>query len=301
MNNSSKKSSTFKLLFLLGMLLGKELNKNEIVEEFNNSDIQFNKVSINKYISILKSSGINILTRKENNENYYKIPQKELEINLNKEELLIISQVKRLLIAQKDYKNIRRFMRILYKYSKFIKNQEVVDDLMNFGYYSTLNWHVVLKLEELAKTKDIVTIEYILPSGDTKDITLHLDCLKIGNLSNKLYIHGILENGFEFSHLPLDKIYRVKKVEQKCVPFNFRTPLLKYIISKEVFDKNKMGEQEKILKEDESYITLETPITDTFSILQKLFSYCPDLYYVSDENIKNALKEKLEILKASYD
>ena len=76
---------------------------------------------------------------------------------------------------------------------------------------------------------------------------------------------------------------------------------LKYIISKEVFDKNKMGEQEKILKEDESYITLETPITDTFSILQKLFSYCPDLYYVSDENIKNALKEKLEILKASYD
>ena len=118
MNNSSKKSSTFKLLFLLSMLLGKELNKNEIVEEFNNSDIQFNKISINKYISILKSSGINILTRKENNENYYKIPQKELEINLNKEELLIISQVKRLLIAQKDYKNIRRFMRILYKYSK---------------------------------------------------------------------------------------------------------------------------------------------------------------------------------------
>ena len=55
MNNSSKKSSTFKLLFLLSMLLGKELNKNEIVEEFNNSDIQFNKISINKYISILKS------------------------------------------------------------------------------------------------------------------------------------------------------------------------------------------------------------------------------------------------------
>ena len=38
-----------------------------------------------------------------------------------------------------------------------------------------------------------------------------------------------------------------------------------------------------------------------FYIIQRLMSFCPDLYYISDENIKNKVKEKLSILKASYD
>ena len=30
-------------------------------------------------------------------------------------------------------------------------------------------------------------------------------------------------------------------------------------------------------------------------------SFCPDLYYISDEKIRNKVKEKLEILKTSYE
>ena len=43
------------------------------------------------------------------------------------------------------------------------------------------------------------------------------------------------------------------------------------------------------------------PIDDVFYIIQRLLCFCPYIYYISDENIKNLYKEKLELLKANYE
>ena len=52
---------------------------------------------------------------------------------------------------------------------------------------------------------------------------------------------------------------------------------------------------------DEKFIDVKRPIDDSFHIIQRLLQLCPDLYNISDENIKNKVKENLKILKNKYE
>ena len=65
-------------------------------------------------------------------------------------------------------------------------------------------------------------------------------------------------------------------------------------------DKMFVDEKESVLRIEEDKITLERPIDDEFYIIQRLLQFCPKIYYVSDERIRNLLKEKLLLIKAMY-
>ena len=43
--------------------------------------------------------------------------------------------------------------------------------------------------------------------------------------------------------------------------------------------------QEKVIEETNDRITLQRPIDDDFYIIQRLLSFCPEIYYISDERI----------------
>jgi hypothetical protein len=120
-------TSIFKILYLFNLLLEKDCTKNNIVEKFQNIGININKPTINKYVEKLKNNGIEIKILKEKKENLYRIEQnKKINFIITPKEMTVIENIKKLLIAQKNYNHIRKAMRIFYKFARYIENQEII-------------------------------------------------------------------------------------------------------------------------------------------------------------------------------
>lgn len=297
-----KSSSTYKLLFLINILTKSAQTKKQIAKIFEENNIKIAKSSITNYINKLIKNGINITTKTNGgNEKIYYLEKNNSYINLNKKELNAISDIKKLLIAQKDYNKIRKTMRLFYRIACFIKDEETKLNFIDFGYYSTINWRLVETLEKHCKSKDIITIDYIMPNGTNKLITLHVDDITISEWSERLYLQGVFKYSKQFSHLPIDRIYMVKKIERKNVRFNLTTDIITYIVDSNAHKEIEVDLNEKIIKIKNNLAYIQRPINDKFYILQRLFYLCPHLYYISDSDIKTLLKEKLEKVKKLYE
>ena len=294
-------SNVYKLLLLLNILHNKKATKKQIISEFKKENINLNKVSITHYIKQLEENNIEINVEFNKKEKVYSIKQKNPTVNFSDKELKAIEDVKKLMIAQKNYIRIRKMMRLFYRIAKYIKDKEQQLTFINFGYYSTINWGLVLQLEKHCREKNIIMIDYILPNGTNRYINIHTDSVRIGEWSNRIYLWGVFEGGEEFSQLPVDRIFMVKKVIRKSVCFNMYVNCVKYTISKDLFKEIELDSKEKVLKTDSKYVTLQRPADDIFYLVQRLLYFCPDLYYVSEGKVKDLLKEKLETLKANYD
>ena len=294
-------SSTYKILYLLCLLLLKNQTKNDILTEFQKIDISLNKPTINRYISILKKNGFEIEIKQIKNENVYCLVKDFKTLDFSEEELKAIYEAKQLVCLQRDYKRIRRMILLFYKFAKYIPDIETRKKFIDFGYFTKLDWGLVKTLEKHCQNKDIITIEYILPSGENRNITLHVDKIQIGGWSNRLYLYGIFEFGNQFSTLPIEKIYMVKKVNRQKTRFNLISDLLTYKISTNLLNSIELDEKEMIIEQNEDFTTIQRPKDDNFYIIQRLLNFCPDLYYISDSEIKKESKEKLEILKSTYD
>ena len=294
-------SCTYRILFLLKLLSEKDYTKKELLAEFKKNDIKISNSSINSYINKLKLNDININISKKKNENVYHFKRKPTQFELTEAEIAIIHDIKKLLFAQKNYNKIRKVVRLFCKIIFAAKGDELKSDLLNFDYYSSLNWLLVRTLENHCKNKDIILIDYILPEGKNKKIKIHADDLRIGDWSNRLYLWGSIDKSKYLSYIPVDKIFMIEKIIQKNVPFEVSKDILTYHISKNLYEEISLDKKEKLISLDKKIAIIERPLEDNFFIIQRLMSFCPDLYYISDEKIKNKVKEKLEILKASYE
>ena len=67
-----------------------------------------------------------------------------------------------------------------------------------------------------------------------------------------------------------------------------------------MLQKNKLDKKEMLDEIKNNIATIKRPIEDEFSLIQRLLSFCPELYYISDNNLKNKVIEKLNILKDTY-
>lgn len=297
-----KSSSTYKLLFLLNILSKNCLTKKQIIEEFEKNNLKITKSLITNYIDKITKSGINIEVKTNNKrEKVYFFKGDSAVLCLHKKELAAISDLKKILICQKDYQKIKKTMRLFYRLAKHIKDNDAKSDFINFGYYSTINWALVKTLEKHCKNKDIITIDYILPNGTNRYITIHADEIKVSEWSERMYLRGILDGSKQFSHLPIDRIYMIKKVVRENVRFNLFIDFITYIVDFNTYQELGTDKNEKIIKIKDNRIYIQRPIDDEFYILQRLFYFCPKVYYISNSKIKTQLKEKLEKLKKIYD
>ena len=297
-----KKNSAYKLLFLLNLLLNSEKSKKEISEEFKKKNLPISNSLITHYINSYIQNEIDIKTKiNSSKENIYYIENNIESISFSEDELSAISQAKKILLTQKNYDRIRKTMRLFYKIACFIKDKEQQREFINFGYYSTINWNLVNQLEKHCKEKNIIVLDYILPNGGNIYLTILANELKISNWSQRLYLHGALYNSKRFSHLPVDRIYMVKEIVQKNADFDMIINNLTFIVSKKTYEKAPFDEKEKITNEKDGKLTIQRPLDDEFYILQRLMSFCPELYFISDKKIKDLLKNKLETLKDIYD
>ena len=297
-----QKSSTYKLLLLLNILSKESYNKEQLLEALKSYGVQISKSTITNYINKLIDCGIKINIKTNNlKEKIYELEKNtNSHLSFNKKELNTISDIKKLLISQKNPTRIRRTMRLFYKLSKFIKNEDEKISFIDFGYYSTINWYLFKELEKHCEEKNIITIDYILPQGTGKEITLHTDSIKNAQWSERLYLYGVFKGSKQFSKLPIDRIYSIKKVERKNVPIELPKDTLTYIVDYKEYKRAPFESKEKITKIENNLATIQRPIDDDFHILQRLLYFCPDIYYISEGHIKELYKEKLEELKSIY-
>ena len=297
-----KASSTYKLLYLLNLIITKDYTKAEIIKEFEKEGLKVTRSLITYYIKQLFKNGFNVKVKiNQKREKIYFVENGLANLEIKDEEFKVISDIKKLLISQKNYDNIRKTMRLFYKISNYIADEDTKLRFIDFGYYSTLNWNLVIQLEKHCKQKNLITLDYILPSNGNKYLTLRADRLKISTWSQRLYFHGILDGTKYFLHLPVDRIYMIKKVEKSNENNEFLPDELTYVVSKKTYDKLFVDEKEKVIKVENGKITLQRSIDDEFYLIQRLLYFCPDIYYISDERIIRLLKEKLQFVKAIYE
>lgn len=298
---NTKNLSIFRILTLLNFLTNDKYSKKNLIEEFKKLSINIKETSISNYINKLKENGIKIKEEKNNKTIFYSFEYDKATLEITQENLKVLYDIKQLLFAQKNYRHIEQMMELFYRVSKFIKDEDIRSEFLDFGYFSTVNWGLVKILEQHCETKDILLLEYILPTGGNKLIQFHVDKIMMNTMSQRLYLYGMLENGYDFFQLPIEQIYTIKKIIRKGAVFNFRANVIKYTISKSAYLNTTLEENETVIKENDNYVTIQTPVINEFALVQRLLHFCPDLYCISEGKIKNMVKEKLEMLKASYE
>lgn len=296
-----KVSSTDKLLYLLNLLIDDDYTKAQIIEKFSENGVNIQRSLITNYIERFHKCGIDIKSKvNEKREKVYYYEKKETDLFFTKEEMQAISDAKKILISQKNYDRIRKTMRLFYKLSRYIKDEDDKLKFIDFGYYSTINWNLLRRLEWHCKNKDVVSLDYILPTGGNKIITMRADSIKTSTWSNRIHLHGLLCDRKYFMHLPIDRIYMVKEVIKEKESFSDIQNNLIYKVSKKIYEKSFVDDKEQIIETNKDVVTIKRPIDDEFYIIQRLLSFCPMIYDISNKRIKMLLKEKLELVKALY-
>ena len=224
----------------------------------------------------------------------------EEKISLDEKTESIFKELKKIIISQKNYYSIKEAVYMFYKISLLYKEEDI-KRAANFGYFSTLNWFLINELESHCHDKDIIEIEYILPNGKSKNTTIHTDKLVIKWNSNRLYLSGAIDKSDLFSYLPVDRIFKINKIIRKKACFDISTRILKYTTTKQNLEETGLFDNETIVNFNEEKVTIMTPITDEFSIVQRLLYFCPDIYEISDEKIKSMVLDKLETTEKMYE
>ncbi len=296
--------SIFELLFVYRLLFEGAHTIEDIQDEFLHESQTISAEKILSCIKALKKYGVKVEAFKLDTTVSYRVSRQGYsEIKFSKEELRILSDVKKLLVARKNYDSIQSAIKFLYKVAFFVKDTDKRQDVTDFGYFSTLNWFMITKLKEHCKNKDIIVLDYITPEGKGRYITFHADNLELNPKSNRLYLNGVYKEKSEYllASLPVDRIFMIKKVIKKQTPFDIRMKVITYKISKKMYESIKLEKEERVLQVQKKFVTIQRIVENEFKTVQKLLTYCPQLYYVSDDKIRNILIEKLEILKENYE
>ena len=193
-------------------------------------------------------------------------------------------------------------MELFYKISFYIEEDEIKKNFLDFGYFSSVNWGLIEILEKHCFEKNIIVLEYILAKEHKiKLIEFHCSEVKLSKMSQRMYLIGVLKDGQNLFRLPIENIFSIKKVLKRNVKFEIEAQNFTYKITKKLFDKINLEENEEIVEKNNKIVTIKAPLVDEFRQVQRLLYFCPDVLYVSKGKIKDLLIEKLEMIKKNYE
>lgn len=294
-----KISQTNKILSLLYILQNKECDFIELIEIFKRKNIEISKATLKKYFNLLKQNGIPLKISKNKNKNLYCLELKKDSFQLDDKDVKLLCDLKKIVINDYNYKEIRQIMEFYLLLKDFVLKEDLKYSLIDFGYYSTINWYILEELEKHCQNNSVVEIEYVLPKGEIQNYIFHLDKIKVNDENGRIYIYGINENYKRFSQLPIERIFSIKKVLRKNKQFNVICELLNAKIKKENFDISKFNPF-YFKNTDKDYYVFEYPLIDDFDTIQILLQLCPNIYDISNENIKEKLFNKLKAMETLY-
>ncbi|MBR1618167.1 hypothetical protein IJ670_08460 [bacterium] len=153
--------SSDRILFLLNLLSRGKYSKDEILKEFKKENIEISKTTLNNYLNTIKECSLPLKSIQEKKVHYFTLSKKNSEIVFDEAELAALQDVEKLLVLENNWENTKKALRIFYKLELNFKTREEKLPLMDFGYYSKLNWQLVKELKQHCKEKNIITIDYL--------------------------------------------------------------------------------------------------------------------------------------------
>ena len=300
MELKQKASSTgFRTLILLDLLLREPLTKGEIIERLSKNPYITNisKETLRLDINTLKAAGFEIQNTGKANKYRYKINWSPIQFNLTRKELNVLLRTKEALIKLSNWEYIVRLYGLFEKITPLIKDENDINELMNFHQFSNIDFKTLKELNALSAKKKEVILLYNSPNSGIKEIQIKLKGIKYNG--SKLYITGISKNYTGSTILRADNI--IKTIKMLNTKESLKKPAVKKIICKITPEgRNATGflDEEKILKETKNYIEIELKSDNDFMAVQRLLSFGDGLISIKNKDIERKYTDALkEILK----
>lgn len=291
-----------KVLYVLYLLTISDYTKDEIIKKCNEAGfLGLNEYLVASYIKTLTDNGFSITTKKEKKKNIYHLEEKPFRLKLNDDEIEALENIKKIVISKKDIKSIKDAMRFFYKFVLSMENDDHKNILIDFDYYSKINWYLVGELEKHCKNKDIILIEYAHHTKSPLKLKIHTDRLSINEWSDKIYLWGEVYENKEISFLPVERIFMILETVEENVPFEIPINEIEYKISRKLYDEIELDKEESVKELTKEFAIIKRNKNNKFYIIQRLMSFCPELYSISDDEIKEKVKENLNKLKSCYE
>ncbi len=157
----------FRVLTILKLLMEDAKTKDELLRSVNACPYvnEISKDTIKLDISTLKSLGFEIKTIESSGLKKYQLKFSPLKINLTKSQVGAINQIKRAVISLWEWRYIIALYRTLDKISKFVKDKELADEILDFQYFLRIDFELLKELDCLAQKKSEVTLKYNSPKA----------------------------------------------------------------------------------------------------------------------------------------
>ena len=227
----------------------------------------------------------------------YKINWSPIQFNLTRKELNVLLRTKEALIKLSNWEYIVRLYGLFEKITPLIKDENDINELMNFHQFSNIDFKTLKELNALSARKKEVILLYNSPNSGIKEIQIKLKGIKYNG--SKLYITGISKNYTGSTILRADNI--IKTIKMLNTKESLKKPAVKKIICKITPEgRNATGflDEEKILKETKNYIEIELKSDNDFMAVQRLLSFGDGLISIKNKDIERKYTDALkEILK----
>ncbi len=305
LNSQYKINSTgLRLFLILQFLMQKKYSKSEICKLINTKypNLNISPDIVRLDINTLKSAGFNIVTGHKGNNYKYVLNWNPLKIKFTKSEIDIINQTKKSIMDLCDWRLIINLFEIFKKIAKYIEDEKITEEFLNFGYLQSVNFDILNKLKTCCDRKYVVKIIY---SGTYGDRAIEAHSYKITHQkdNNKLYFWcftDIFENQ-DLIYLRMDKIKEIVKITKPKENKIYEPKLCRYILNKKLLPYYLPDEVEKIIDSNEEYITVETEILTEFYFIQKILNFGSACVWVEDKELREKIVKKLRDIRKIYE
>ena len=303
MELKQKASSTgFRVLLLLDLLLEAPQTKDEIINKLLKNPLveTVSKETIRLDLNTLKSAGFEIENLGRASGYKYKINWSPIKFKLTKKELKVLSRTKDAVLKLSNWEYILALYKVFEKISGLIEDDEAVYELLNFRYFSNIDFQILKELNALTKRKKTIVLLYNSPNSGTKEIQIKLKEIKY--TGSKLHLIGTSEKYPDNTVLRVDNILKIIKIVRKDEEEIKKVRIKKtiYKVKKAAIDSMNFLSEEKILKETKGEIEIELKSDNDFMVIQRLLSFGEDLISIKNKDVKEKYLETLKSALKNY-
>jgi|GEM_PF-1212295 len=290
----------YRLLYILQLLSKAPRRKEELVELINNhydmpgicSDTL--RLDLNTLISV----GFDIKSKYFNPEYKYVLIHSPINISFNQNEASALNGLKRALMEVCDWHYVLSLYELFEKISTNMADRNSANDLMDFGYFLSVDVDILKALNSHCEQKDEIEILYKSPNGGEK--TMRLRCLRIeyNRETKKMYLWCKLKDREEFSYLRVEKVLEIIFVSDEKTIEIPEVRKCRYRVHQG--DDFHPCEDERVVRIENDFIEIESNVLCDFHFVQKILSMGDSCFWVENIHLRKKILDTLKGMRIIY-
>ena len=293
--------SGFKSMLIFSLILNNPQSYADIQKFFLENEYLHEHVSIDTlriYINSLREIGCKIEIERRNRIAYYYITEHPFELKIDDKQTQSIIKIFKAIAQSIDYDDFILLKRFFDKFSKYITNKELKEQLENMSPLSNIDNNSLDDLKKYSQNKNEIKIYYNSQNSGKKYIDILCDKLQITN--GKLYLYGFNSEHQNYGSFLVSKIIEIASVNLKKTNIEVPEIIVKY----EYFKKDNIDfiplKNERILEQNDKKVLVEIKSKNKFMITQRILSLTNHCKVISPDNYKEEIITCLKQMKEGY-